>query len=64
MYSHLLSHDNARPYVPILPWPAYSAISTIEHVWDALDRQCVPVPINIQQLHSLKRSQLDRILLY
>jgi hypothetical protein len=42
--------------VPVLPWPAYSPdMSLLEHVWDALDRhvqQCVPVPANIQQLHT------------
>ncbi len=30
-------------------------MSPIEYVWDALDRrirQCVPVPANIQQLHT------------
>ncbi len=40
----------------VLAWPAYSPDrSPIEHVWDALDRrlrQCVPVPANIQQLHT------------
>ncbi|ROL53436.1 Transposable element Tcb1 transposase [Anabarilius grahami] len=42
--------------IPVLAWPAYSPdMSPIEHVWDALDRrirQCVPVPANIQQLHT------------
>ncbi len=42
--------------VPVLAWPAYSPdMSPIEHVWDALDRrirQRVPVPANIQQLHT------------
>ncbi len=42
--------------IPVLAWPAYSSdMSPIEHVWDALDRrirQCVPVPANIQQLHT------------
>ena len=42
--------------VPVFPWPAYSPDMTpYEHVWDALDRhvwQCVPVPANIQQLHT------------
>ncbi len=42
--------------IPVLAWPAYSPdMSPIEHVWDALDRrirQRVPVPANIQQLHS------------
>ncbi len=39
-----------------LAWPVYSPdMSPIEHVWDALDRcirQRVPVPANIQQLHT------------
>ncbi len=42
--------------IPVLAWPAYSPdMSPIEHVWDALDRrirQRVPVPDNIQQLHT------------
>ncbi|KAL0179044.1 hypothetical protein M9458_024486, partial [Cirrhinus mrigala] len=42
--------------IPFLAWPAYSPdMSPMEHVWDALDRrirQCVPVPANIQQLHT------------
>ncbi len=47
--------------IPVLAWPAYSPdTSPIEHVWEALDRrirQRVPVPANIQQLHTiLKRS--------
>ncbi len=47
----MLQHDNARPHVarictqflevkniPVIAWPAYSpVISSIEHVWDALD---------------------------
>ncbi len=40
----------------VLAWPAYSLdMSIIEHVWDALDqriRQHVPVPANIQQVHT------------
>ena len=62
----MLQHDNKWPLVtristqfleaeniPFLPWPAYPPdMSPIEHVWDALDRQCVPVPANIQQLHT------------
>ncbi len=39
-----------------IAWPAYSPdMSPIEHVWYALDRriwQRVPVPANIQQLHT------------
>ncbi len=50
--------------ISVLAWPAYSPdMSPIEHVWDALDRrirQRIPVPANIQQLHTevvpLKRS--------
>ncbi len=42
--------------IPVLAWPAKSPdMSPIEHVWDALDRrirQYVPVPDNIQQLHT------------
>ncbi len=42
--------------IPVLARPAYSPdMSPIEHVWDALDRrirQRVPVPANIQQLHT------------
>ncbi len=42
--------------IPVLAWPAYSPdMSPIQHVWDALDRriwQRVPVPANIQQLHT------------
>jgi hypothetical protein len=42
--------------VPVCPWHTYSPnISPIEHVWDALDRrvqQRIPVPANIQQLHT------------
>ncbi len=42
--------------IPVLARPAYSLdMSPIEHVWDALDRrirQRVPVPANIQQLHT------------
>uniref|UniRef100_A0A674DF71 Tc1-like transposase DDE domain-containing protein n=1 Tax=Salmo trutta TaxID=8032 RepID=A0A674DF71_SALTR len=65
----MFQHDNAQPHitrictqfleaenVPVLPWPAHSDISPIEHVWDALDRrvqQRVPVPANIQKLRTL-----------
>ena len=48
--------------VPILPWPAYSPdMSQIEHVWDALDQWCVPVPDNIQQLHTAIKEEWDNI---
>ncbi len=50
--TQFLEADN----IPVLAWPAYSPdMSPIEHVWDALDRrmrQRVPVPANIQQLHT------------
>ena len=50
----------------VLPWPAYSPdMSLIEHVWDALDRhvrQRVPVPTNIQQLHTvIEEEEWDNI---
>ncbi|KAL7873770.1 hypothetical protein AOLI_G00128410 [Acnodon oligacanthus] len=62
-------HDNAQHHVarifsqfleaeniPVLAWPAYSLdMSSIEHVWDALDwrtRQRVPVPATIQKLRT------------
>jgi hypothetical protein len=64
----MFQHDNAWPHftrictqfledenVPVLPWPASSDMSPIEHVWDALDqrvRQLVPVTANIQQLRT------------
>jgi transposase len=66
-------HDNAEApcictqfleaeNVPVLPWPAYSAdMSPIEHVWDALDRQSVPVPANIQQLRTSIEEEWDNI---
>ncbi len=42
--------------IPVLAQPACSPdMSPIEHVWDALDqrvRQRVPIPANIQQLHT------------
>ncbi|KAL7873898.1 hypothetical protein SRHO_G00048680 [Serrasalmus rhombeus] len=42
--------------IPVLAWPASSPDrSPVEHVWDALDRrirQRVPVPADIQQLHT------------
>jgi hypothetical protein len=52
IYTQFLEAKN----VPVLPWLAYSPdMSHIEHVWDALYqrvRQRVPVPTNIQQLHT------------
>ena len=70
---HLMfQHDNAQPHVaricihfleaegPFLPWPAYSDMTPIEHVWDALDwwvQQRVPVPlISNNFTQPLKRS--------
>ena len=51
--------------VPVLPWPVYSPdMSTIEHVWDALDRhvrQLVPVATNIQQLRTAIEEEWDNI---
>ncbi len=42
--------------IPVISWPAYTPdMSPIEHVCDALDRcirQWVPVPANIQHLHT------------
>jgi hypothetical protein len=64
---HLMfQHDIALPHVSriwkqfleavsVLPWHAYSDISPIEHVSDALDRcvrQRVPVRANSQKLHT------------
>ncbi len=62
----MLQHDNAWPHdarictqfleaenIPVIAWPEYSPDrSPIEHVWDALDRQRVLVPANIQQLRT------------
>ena len=51
--------------VPVLPWCAYLPdMSPIEHVWDSLDRrvrQCVPVPDNIQQLHTAIEDEWDNV---
>ncbi len=51
--------------IPVLAWPAYSPdMSPIEHVWDALDRrirQRVPVPANIQQLHTYCLNFIENI---
>jgi transposase len=52
--------------VPVLPWPAYPPDMSppIEHVWDALDRhvrQLVPVPANIQELHTAIEEEWDNI---
>ena len=48
--------------VHVLSWPAYSP--DIEHVWVALDRRVrkrVPVPANIQQLHTAIEEVWDNI---
>ncbi|MBN3281678.1 TCB1 transposase, partial [Polyodon spathula] len=75
---HLMfQYDNAQPHVarictqfleaenvPVLHLPAYSDMSPIEHVWDALDRrlqQHVPVPTNIQQLRTAIEEECDNI---
>ncbi len=51
--------------IPVLAWPAYSPdMSPIEHVWDALDqriRQRVPVPANIQHLHTAVEEEWTNI---
>ncbi len=74
----MLQHDNARPHVarictqfleaeniPVLAWPAYSPdMSSIEHVWDALDRRIrrhISVPANIQQLHTATEEEWTNI---
>ena len=68
-------HDNAQPHVarictqfleaenvPVLPWPAYSGMSPIEHVWDALDRHVRQrVPANILQLCTAIEEEWDNI---
>ena len=49
--------------VPVLLWPAYSPdTSSIEHVWDALDRHCFLVPANIQQLRTAIEEEWSNIL--
>ncbi len=51
--------------IPVLAWPAYSPdMSPIGHVWDVLDqriRQYVPVPANIQQLHTAIEEEWNNI---
>ncbi len=51
--------------IPVLPWPAYLPdTSPIEHVCNALDRrirQWVPVPANIQQLHTVIEEEWTNI---
>jgi hypothetical protein len=51
--------------VPVLPWPECSTfMSPIEHVWVALDRclwQHVPVPANIQKLHTAFEEEWDNM---
>jgi hypothetical protein len=71
-HHRMFQHDNAWPRgarictefmeaenVPVLPWPAYSDMSPIEHVWDALAQQRVPVPANIQQLRTATEEERD-----
>ena len=72
----MFQHDNAGSHVtriciafleaenvPVLPCPAYSPdMSTIEHVWDALDRRVqkrVPVPATIQQHTAIEEEWND-----
>jgi hypothetical protein len=61
MMQPFLEADN----VPVLPWHAYSPdMSPIEHVWYALDQRVwhrVPVPVNIQQLHTATEDEWDNI---
>ncbi len=54
--------------IPVLAWltygPSMGDMSPIEHVWDALDRriqQRVPVPANIQQLHTVIEEEWTNI---
>ena len=50
--------------VPVYPWPAYSDMSPIEHIWDSLDRRVrshVPVPANIHQLRTSIEKEWDNI---
>jgi hypothetical protein len=73
---HLMfQHDNAQLHitrictqlldaesVPFISWSAYSDMSPIEHVWDALDQrvqQRFPVPTKIQQLHTAIEEEWD-----
>jgi hypothetical protein len=73
-YHHLIfQHDNAQPHVAricikfleaenvlVLPWPAYSpGMSPIEHVWNALDPQGVPVPVNVQQHRAIEEEWVN-----
>jgi hypothetical protein len=37
-------------------------MSPIEHIWDALDRQRVPIPTNIQQICTAIEEERDSIL--
>ena len=55
--THFLEAENG----PGLPWPAYSDMSPIEHVWDALDRhvrQHVPVPAIEQEWDDIPQATI------
>lgn len=51
--------------IPVLAWPVYSqGMSPIEHLWDYLDlciQQRVPLPANIQQIHTALEEEWTNI---